>query len=79
MESPLDWDFMTAYWLAWTLAFFLGEYLGYREGNEMLSHHIWYIRNTGDSIVLFMMYAILAWINYHFIVEGWRLFRKFVS
>ncbi len=78
--NPWDWDFTTVFWVVWILAFFVGEILGRAEGNEMLTHHIWWIRNwsnhTGASIVLFLMFALLAWLNWHFIIEGWKFFKE---
>lgn len=67
--NPLTWDLPTAYWSVWIFLFFLGEYL-FRDG-QMLSHHIWHLRNNGPSIIVFLMGAILLWLNYHFLFEGW--------
>lgn len=77
--NPWDIDLPTIWWVAWILAFFVGEWIGSRYGNEMLTHHIWWVRNwagqRGATIVLFLIYAVLAWINWHFIKEGWWFFR----
>ena len=74
LANPLDWDFMTGWWIVWAVMFFVGEIIGARQG-EMLSHHIWWLRNNGGSIVFFLILGILMWLNYHFIIEGWRVFR----
>ena len=73
-SNPWDLDLTTWWWIVWIVMFFVGEWLG-RSDYEQFTHHIWWLRNTGASIVLFLLYALLAWINWHFIVEGWRLWR----
>ena len=78
-ENPWDLDLTTWWWIVWIVAFFVGEYLGARQGNEMFTHHIWWLRNTGASIVLFLLFALLLWLNWHFFVEGWHFFQDLRS
>ena len=77
--NPWDIDLPTVWWIVWVFAFFIGEAIGARYGDEMFTHHIWWVRNwayqTGSTIVLFLIYALLLWINFHFIREGWRFFQ----
>ena len=77
-SKPWDLALPTFLWIGWIVQFFLYEWLGARYGNEMLTHHIWWVRNwsykEGATVVLFLMYALLAWAVYHFVREGWRFF-----
>ena len=70
-----DLDLTTWWWIVWSAMFFVGEWLG-RSDYEQFTHHVWAIRNTRFSLVLFFLYAILGWINWHFLVEGWKLVFK---
>lgn len=75
LANPFDLDWITIAWFFWLVQFAIYEYFGIKYGNETLSHHLWYIRNTGVSIVRFLFFALLLWINWHFIREGWNFFR----
>lgn len=82
-RNPWDLDGPTIFWIIWGIAFFVGEYWGRQYGNEMLTHHIWWVRNwasqTGASIILFLMGSILLWINWHFWIEGWKFFKELMG
>lgn len=79
-RNPWDLDLTTWWWIIWMAWFAVGEYLGAKEGNEMFTHHMWWIRNwagqRGATIVVFLFFAILAWLNWHFILEGWAFFQE---
>lgn len=76
--NPWDWDLPTFLWVGWMIQFFVYEWIGSRYGNEMFTHHVWWVRNwawkEGATIVIFLLYAILAWLVFHFVREGWRFF-----
>lgn len=71
-ESPWDWDRYTWAWLIWVVWFVVWETLALLDDDnpETLSEHIWWIRNEGPSIVVFLLVGLLAWLVYHFTVEG---------
>ena len=76
--SPWDIDLPTIWWIIWIGWFLVGEYIGYLYGGEMFTHHVWWVRNwaakENATIIIFLLLAILLWVNFHFIREGWRYF-----
>ena len=69
--NPFTWDVWTAGWAVWVLLFIVLETWAVAAGNsETLSHHIWWLRNNGPSIIFFLIVGLLAWLAYHFIFEG---------
>lgn len=69
--SPWDWDKYTAAWVVWILWFAFWEAAALIGAtNQTFSHHIWWLRNRGPSVIFFLLLGILAWLVYHFIWEG---------
>ncbi len=69
--APWNWDKFTAAWVVWIVWFVVWEaYALIDGGEETFSHHIWWLRNNGPSIVFFLILGIVLWLVYHFTVEG---------
>ena len=69
--NPWEWDKFTLAWVVWILWFFFWEAWAIIEGGpQTFSHHIWWLRNNGPSIVFFLIVAIVTWLVYHFVFEG---------
>lgn len=70
-NAPWDWDKYTAAWVVWILWFVFWEtYAVMSATDETFSHHIWWLRNNGPSIIFFLILGIVLWLVYHFTVEG---------
>lgn len=75
--NPLGWDRWTAAWAFWIVWFVFWETYAIiemartdGEVTETFSDHIWFLRDTGPSIVIFTVVMLTLWLVYHFVFEG---------